>query len=404
MPETPSSEPAPEPSGPAPSAGADVLPAAAGGSHRSRLEDVSWRVVAKTYGLVAALLLTIWMWPSLSQLIGTVLVAAFAAVAADAVARLLQQLGLPRGLAVATVIIGAFTVAIGMLVLLVPALVSQAARLANAAPDIAMRIQQTDAWRWLVEESGLGDQGGLGDALLAGVQRLASIAPSLLTDALSAAVGTVFSVFVLTFAVIFLLTSGDRVLALAVKLVPRLVDARPWDVVAGAYDSIGRYVVGATVQATIAGVVVAAFLHVIGVPYALALGFITFLWDFVPMIGSTIAAIPAVAVALATGGVQQAIIVAVFITLYTQFENSVLQPRIQGKGVNMPAIAIFFSVLVGGALFGIIGAIFAVPAASVLAIILGHWFEYSGRSDVRPPRLFDDSGRVIRSRRASSSD
>jgi predicted PurR-regulated permease PerM len=132
------------------------------------------------------------------------------------------------------------------------------------------------------------------------------------------------------------------------------------------------------------------------VPYIIVLGLFTFVLNFIPMVGATIGAIPAIAVVFFTNGAWAAAVVTAFIVVYQQLENSIIQPRIQGKVVNLPPIAIFFSVFIGSNIFGVIGALFAVPVASVIAIILDHWFAHTGRMSIEPPRLFDENGYVIR--------
>ena len=60
------------------------------------------------------------------------------------------------------------------------------------------------------------------------------------------------------------------------------------------------------------------------------------------------------------------------------FETAIIQPRIQGQDVNLPVIAIFFSVMVGGQLFGVAGALLAVPCAAIVAIAIDQWLQVVG--------------------------
>jgi predicted PurR-regulated permease PerM len=272
----------------------------------------------------------------------------------------------------------------------IPVIHRELRAMTKATPGLARDLAQTDAWQWLNENTGIGD------GLIRGAQSFVTSAPSLLTSLISTTVGTIFNLAMITLAVLFLLSSGSKAVTLMVRIAPGLATARGWDVVAETYQSIGRYVIGAVAQATIAGVVVALMLTLVDVPYAIALGLVTFFWDFIPMIGSTIAAIPCVIVAYGSQGLETAIFVGIFITAFTQVENSILQPRIQGGAASLPGAAIFFSVLVGGSLFGIAGAILAVPAASVISTILQHWFEHRGVATLEPPVLFDERGHVLR--------
>lgn len=347
-------------------------------------------LAAGTFALTAA------YWTAISRVLGIVFIAAFAAIAIDRGVRALQRLGLSRRVATVVALGSLGGVVLAFLLVALPEAATQLAALGRAAPSMGREMANSDAWEAIFGRAEVSD------GVVAAAQRFLTSAPSLVGGFFSTLVGTIFQFGMAVLAAVFLLISGRQVLTLLVRAVPTLAQERPWDVIGEIHDSIGRYVVGATIQATIAGITVALMLYVVSVPYAIALGLVTFFWDFIPMIGSTIAAIPCVIVALATQGVGTAVFVGVFITVFTQIENSIIQPSIQGSKAKLPGAAIFFSVLIGGALFGIVGAIFAVPATSVIATVLRHWFEHRGTDKLVAPPLFDEHGRVIRRREASA--
>ena len=108
---------------------------------------------------------------------------------------------------------------------------------------------------------------------------------------------------------------------------------------------------------------------IVNVPYPLALAVIAAILDLIPSIGATIAGI---IVALAALSVSPAAFVVFLIVMvvYQQIENYVLQPTIIGKAARISGFTVLASVLVFGALFGIIGAIIGVPIAAALQIIV----------------------------------
>lgn len=353
-------------------------------------QSSDWRPFLQLYVAASAFALSVAFWTSLSKVLGILVVAAFMAVALDAGIRTLQRLGLPRKIATLSLLGSGVVMVLAGLLIALPAIHREFLSLTRATPGVARNLANSDAWQWLSENTGAGD------GLIRAAQSFVTSAPGILTTVISATVGTVFNLAMITLAVLFLLSSGSKSVTLMVRIAPGLATARGWDVVAETYQSIGRYVIGAVAQATIAGVVVAVMLTLVDVPFAIALGLVTFFWDFIPMIGSTIAAIPCVIVAYGSQGLETAIFVGIFITAFTQVENSILQPRIQGGAASLPGAAIFFSVLIGGTLFGISGAILAVPAASVISTILQHWFEHRGVATLEPPVLFDERGHVVR--------
>ncbi len=365
---------------------------------RTRIDDMSWRLMSKIVLTGGLLLLFINVVTSLTPLLMQLVIGVFLAIAADTVVRALQRKGLGRGWSITVVVLGGLFLLLVGLAILVPPLVSQGSSLVRRAPSIASEIKHSQVWEYLATQFDLNSKAI--DAL----QKAAVSIPELVTAFVSRVVSGVFGGVTMLLMVLFLLTGGDRALGLLVKLVPRMSTSDGWEVVVGTYTNIGRYVTGATMQALIAGVSLAVVLWIFGVPYALALGLFMLIMDYIPLIGATLGSVPAVLVALVTQGLGIAIAVLIFLVIYQQIENSIIQPRIQGKVVNLPGIAIFFSVLVGGQLLGIVGALFAVPIASIGSIMIRQYLAYTGRDKVAMPQIFDPHGNPITAPLAAVDD
>jgi predicted PurR-regulated permease PerM len=351
-----------------------------------RISGIDWKPLIRVLVGVAVLLLVLVVLRSLTSLLETILISVFLAIAADAVARRVQRLGVSRGWSITIVLVGGIMTMMFVAFMLVSPLVSGGTELVQDAPEIAAEIEASDAWQFLSERFNLSDE------VINQVKDVLVSIPGVLLNFFVNAVNGIFGLVTILIAVAFLMTGGDKALGLAIRLVPRLSTANGWSVVVGAYDNIGKYVVGATVQAVSAGTSLALVLFVLDVPYAVPLGVFMLIMDYIPLVGATIGTIPAVAVALFAGSVFDAVVVLVFLVVYQQVENSLIQPRIQGKVVQLPGIAIFFSVLVGGQLLGVLGALVAVPIASIVQIIIRQYLEYTGRHSMPLPRMFDDRG------------
>jgi predicted PurR-regulated permease PerM len=107
---------------------------------------------------------------------------------------------------------------------------------------------------------------------------------------------------------------------------------------------------------------------VLGIPYALPLAVIIFLLDLVPLVGATLGAIVVGVVTLFSDFPIDTIVWAVFAIIYQQVENNVIQPRIQAKAVQLDPLVVLISVLFGSALFGVLGALLAIPVAAAIQI------------------------------------
>ena len=132
---------------------------------------------------------------------------------------------------------------------------------------------------------------------------------------------------------------------------------------------VGNIVI--SVLATLATWIV---LSILGVPYALSLGFVVGFFDLIPLVGATLGAI-FVALATLTVSFPTATIVWVaFIIVWQRFEDYVVQPMVYGKTLQVNPIVTIVSVLAGASLLGILGALLAIPTAAAIQILLRDWW------------------------------
>ncbi|HYI18790.1 MAG TPA: AI-2E family transporter [Solirubrobacteraceae bacterium] len=133
-------------------------------------------------------------------------------------------------------------------------------------------------------------------------------------------------------------------------------------------NAVGNYVAGALGQALIAGVLAYVVLQILGVPYAGSLAVIIFLLDLVPLVGATLGAILVGIITLFSDFPTATIIWAIWSIVYQQVENNIIQPRIQAKAVQVAPFVVLTSVLFGSTLFGVLGALLAIPVAAAIQI------------------------------------
>jgi predicted PurR-regulated permease PerM len=133
-------------------------------------------------------------------------------------------------------------------------------------------------------------------------------------------------------------------------------------------NAVGNYVAGALGQALIAGVLAYVVLLILGVPYAGSLAVIIFLLDLVPLVGATLGAILVGIITLFSDFPTATIIWAIWSIVYQQVENNIIQPRIQAKAVQVAPFVVLTSVLFGSTLFGVLGALLAIPVAAAIQI------------------------------------
>jgi predicted PurR-regulated permease PerM len=164
--------------------------------------------------------------------------------------------------------------------------------------------------------------------------------------------------------------SSDQLESFALSLLPPAAQ-QDWK---RAIDDIGArlaaYVQGVVINGAVVGIGLGGSLALLGVPYALLLGFIAALLQAIPMVGAVISGPIVVLVVLATSGwVKMLIALAIFVVIQILDQN-VLSPIIFGQRVRLSFLLIIFSTVVGGTLLGIPGAFLAVPAAAALQVIV----------------------------------
>lgn len=139
--------------------------------------------------------------------------------------------------------------------------------------------------------------------------------------------------------------------------------------------TMGNFLRGQILAATITTVIMGVGLWLIGVPYAMLLALVVFVFEFVPQIGSYISAAIIVIFAFITKGWQIGLIVAVFSGIVQGgIDGQILIPRILGGAVGLHPIVSMFALLVGATLFGLPGAILAAPVVGIAQIFLVSWW------------------------------
>lgn len=168
---------------------------------------------------------------------------------------------------------------------------------------------------------------------------------------------------VLTF---FGLKDGRRLHAWLLGLVPRRRREDGRRVVRSGWDTLGGYLRGAALLGVLESVIIGSAMGLTGASLVVPVMLLTFAAAFVPLVGATVAGVIAVVVTLASAGLTEALIVMVVAILVQQFDNDLLAPWIYGKALDLHPAVILLSIASGTALFGIAGALLAVPTVAII--------------------------------------
>ncbi|HEY4389038.1 MAG TPA: AI-2E family transporter, partial [Ktedonobacteraceae bacterium] len=139
------------------------------------------------------------------------------------------------------------------------------------------------------------------------------------------------------------------------------------------------YIRGQILLCTLISVLVGVGMQILGVPYALLLGVLTFILEFIPILGTLVTGVICVLLALTKGWILAVIVLVYFIIVHI-IEGDIVGPRVVGRSVGLHPIVALAALIAGGELFGIWGALFASPIAGVLqAFLIAVWIEWKER-------------------------
>ena len=135
-------------------------------------------------------------------------------------------------------------------------------------------------------------------------------------------------------------------------------------------SQIKEYMVLKAVISIFTGLMVWLALSIVGTDYAFLWAVIAFLFNFIPNIGSIIAAVPAVLLTLVQFGFVSSLVVALIYALLNIVIGSVIEPKVMGKGLGLSTLVVFLSLLFWGWLLGIVGMLLSIPLTIMIKIIL----------------------------------
>ena len=129
-------------------------------------------------------------------------------------------------------------------------------------------------------------------------------------------------------------------------------------------------------QATIAGVTAWIVLRILGVPFAGALALLVAVFDLIPLVGATIGAVLVGVITLFVDFPTATIVWIIYSIVYQQVENTIIQPQIQNRAVAIQPFVVLVSVLFASTLFGILGALLAIPVAASISVLIREYDSY----------------------------
>ena len=287
-----------------------------------------------------------------------------------------------RWLSIFTVYLIALLVILLIIKFVVPTVYESLVELANALPGYYDKM--INSLQDLPEDSVLnkidlkGIINNLGEINLAeylSMERLTEYVKGILGFAT-----TLFDVFVTIIVSMYLLAERKEIVEFARKLCGAVFNHNT-------YMNIGKYfresneiffkfISSQILDGFVVGILTGIAMTILKVKYGILLGFFIGLFNLIPYLGAIVAVIIAIIITIFTGGISQAIWMAIIVIIIQQIDANIINPRIIGSSLKISPILIIFSVTVIGAYFGIIGMFLAVPIVAIIKLLLQDYIKY----------------------------
>ena len=337
-------------------------------SKKTTWSDVPWRTIVASVGVVVATYVVLLLLLAAVRILTWVAIAGFMAVVlAPLVGRLEHRFGGRRTVATGTVVFGTLLVLAGVIALFVIPVRTQ---LVNIITDLPGTVHQA--------ADGKGPVGNIVHKLHiesyvkdneAKLARAANRLSDSSFEELQTVARAAFAFITITLLTFLFLSQSAAIGRAAQGLIPYRRRASAQRIAADAAGAVSGYVIGNLIISLIAGVAAFGCLVALGIPSPVVLALFVAVADLIPLVGATVGAAVCV-IAAYLHSPTAGIVSIIFFVVYQQIENGVLYPWIMARKVNVNPVGILLSVLLAVEVFGMLGALLAVPVSGALLVIV----------------------------------
>ena len=342
--------------------------------------DISTQTFIKVAILIIAMLILIVIFRKISYALLLIFVSFFLALALNApvqaVSRLIPgKLKGNRSLATSLSFLIVITIIGIFLAYVIPPLVHQTETFIGAAPRLISDFNnQTGAIGEVIRRYHLSTQvNDISRQLSNRLHNVGGVAFSAITD-IGRSIFAIVTVLVLTF---MMLIEGPGWMKKSQKMIPSQYHDLIVNTSIDMYKVIKGYINGQVLLALIAAILISPMVFILHFSYPIALIVVIFICGLIPMIGHTIGAVIVTTVGL-FHSFSSGLIILIYYILYQQFENYLLQPKIQANSTNMSPLLVFGSLVVGIDFGGLIGGLITIPLVGCLRILVLEIFRMYG--------------------------
>lgn len=322
---------------------------------------------------VGLALLVYWIGSNTTQLLLWIVTALFIALGLDPVVRWLEGRKLPRPVGILVSVTVLVSAVAGFFATLIPTIVQQVTQVVQEAPRWIQDFIDSDFFR------SVDDQFGVRERITQELEKFVNN-PDAMGGIFGGVVGFgstvangLFGTLIVLVLSLYFLAALPAMKKWGYRLAPRSRRVRVEALSEEITGSVGNYVIGQACVALLNATFAFIVMSIVGVPFAVLLAFVVALLAFIPLVGGMIAGVLVTLIAL-TAGWQTALVYGICYFAYLQFEAYFISPRIMQKAVAVPGAVAVISVIAGGSLLGVLGALIAIPTAAAVMLLVKEIF------------------------------
>ena len=321
-----------------------------------------FEISARTLGLALLAVAAVWCAIQLVNVLIVVTVALIIVGTVNPLVGSLERRGFRRGRALAAVFVVLGLVIVALLVLMIPAVVSQLLELTTEAPRARDHLVT-----WLGQyESATSIAKSVHGLPVDDLMARAGAAVLGYSTAIITAIGYAVTTM---FLAIYLLADPVRSKGTLYALVPRHYHLKLARILMNLEVIVGGYVRGQLITSAAITLFVFGLLTILDIDNALALAIFAGFTDVIPFVGGMIGSAPVI-IAASRAGASTAIAVAILMFVYQEIESRILIPRVYGGVLRLSPAVVIIALLIGGTLLGILGALLALPIAAGVQMLM----------------------------------
>jgi predicted PurR-regulated permease PerM len=310
-----------------------------------------------------------WLLFFLRDLVIVVLTAIVIASAMDPAVRAFMRWRMPRILAVILLYIIVLGCIGGLFVVFVPSLIGDLTSFLASLPSYLDLLNRVGPYNEFADLFGLPSPNNISPAgLIADAQGSLQV-----SGFFGGAFGTAATLFggVFSFVLILVLSFYFTMSQTGIDDFLSVVTPRPYraymlDLWERSKRKIGLWMQGQVLLGLIIGVLVYLGLTILGIEHALLLALLAAVFELIPVFGPTLAAVPAVLIGFADGGLTVGLLVIALYIILQQFENHLIYPLVVTKVVGVPPLLVILGLIIGAKLAGFLGILLSVPVVATL--------------------------------------